>query len=614
MPLAALLVFLAAFAVLGLTALQPGGRMAIASLAGTVIGWVLYVVVRVAPALAVGFAQSLVNAFTQDRETWAKVVSVFQTEIGNILDDAGEATGAPGSTASVTARDVGRRLGQQVIDAIAPRVELTPEQGELNLQKLLGLVLVLNLQGWWIEVVGEIVSLGRFSSAKDLPAAIEGGLGVNRLARLAWRTPIKHAIQLPLEELYFRRYLRTNLTIGEAIKAWHQGHIDDKEFLDVAASKGYNYDRAVTLLAGARTTYTVQQIEEMARFESVPDSILVTLLREHGYDPDRARTVLALARERETQKVLDALAATARRLFRQGKVTEAQLDAIMAEAHVPQRERGIILAEEQLLRAEGRSLTVQELLSAARHDTLPAPEVRRRLRVMGYPNDDIDVLLGNERRVLSTGQIVDALTRGRITREEATRRLEGEGWARPDAELIVSLRGRRLSEGQILDALTQRLINVQQARADLTALGFEADQVDILLAFMRKQLSPAEVQAALARGVITEAEARQRLLALGFTLPDAEVIIELRRRLLKEGQILDAFGDGLITRQETLADLQARGFSADDALTLVRVFELHQEDLARKRRLGQAPPAPAPAHPQAPSARRLRTGAPPPAP
>lgn len=612
MPAAALLIWLIAFLTLGVTSLTPGGRMAIASTVADVFGWVLWLTARVAPTIAVQFAKGLVTAFEKDRETWSKVVKVFADEITSIVGAGGAGapvtTGIPGA-----ARDIAAPLTSAVLNVIAPAgVELTPEQGATNLQGLLGLVFALGLQGWWVEAVGELVSLGKFRSAADLPAAVETSLGLTRLGRLAYRTPIKKAIAEPLEELYNRRYKRTRLTIGEALKAWHQGHLDDAGFIDVAESFGYTHDKAALLLSSARTPYTVAQIEELGRFESVGEDILLFLLRDHGYETERGRTILALARERETQKILDSLATTARRLFRQGKVTEQQLDAMMAEAHIPQRDRQIIMAEEQLLRAEGRSLTTGELLLAARHETLTAVEVRQRLRQLGYANDDIDVLLGNERRQLSTGQIVDALTRGRIPAGEAVRRLEAEGYTPEDAQLIVSLRGRRLTEGQIMDALNQRLINVQQARVELAALGFDPDQVDILLSFMRKQLSPADVQVALTRGLITEVEAQEKLQRLGFSPADALVIIELRRRILREGQILDAFGDGLLTRVETLSDLQVRGFSPEDALQLVRVFELHQEDLARKRRAGQAAPAVVPPHPQAPSARRLRTGAPPP--
>lgn len=613
MPQAALLAILGLFLTLAITALSPAARIAIGALVSEVAFWIGWTILKLAPTLAAQLALGLVKAFTKDRDLWARVSEAFAGELTEILGAGGQLQQPQAGPLPFAAGDIGARLGGLIIDAIAPAGDLSEDQGRRNLEKILGLAVVLNMQGWWVTMVGEIASLGVFRSAAALPAAVEGGLGLNRLARLAWRTPIKKAIAEPLEELYNRRYHFKKLTISEARELWHRGVLDDAGFLDVASSAGYDQPRAAQILELAKRLYDTAQIRDLWRLKHLPDTFLLDLLREQGYTSGRAETVLALVKAKDEETILKELADQARRLYRTGRLSQQQLEAILDEANFPANERGIILATEDLIRAETKTLTAGEVQAAYRANAIDAPDARRRLRELLYRDEDIDVLLSTHRRELSPAQIVDAVARGRITQDQARTRLQAEGYSLADADLIVSLRGRRLSEGQIMDALREGIINAQQARADLVVLGFSGDQVDILLAFLRKELSPAEVQAAVLRGLLTVEQAEERLIREGYTPADAAIIVTLRRRLLSTGEVLDAFEDGLISRQDALGDLQARGFTPDDALAIVRVFE---QRVAERLRRGEArpPAAPrAPARPAPPSGRRRGTGGTPPA-
>ncbi len=614
MPLASILITVGALLLLGVTTLFPAGRLMLATAAADVIGWVLWLTARIGPTVAVQFAQGLVRAFEQDRETWAAVVQVFTNEITTIVGAGGSVSAPTVGGAGTAAANIAQPLSEAVIKGIAPPGELTPEQGQTNLENLLGLMFALGLQGWWVEAVGDLISLGKFGAAADLPDAIERSLGLSRLGRLAWRTPIKKAIAEPLEELYNRRYGFKKLTLGEAGEAWHKGLVDDATFLDAAAAAGYSHDRAAILLGLRQQNYSTAEVEDLSRLLAVPDDLAIALLREAGWDSGRASTLLQLTRARQVQKALDELAVQARKLYQTGRLTQGQLTSILEEAHFPPAEVGIILATEDLVRAEAKQLTVSEIQAALRDGALDPGPARQRLRALGYQDEDVDLLLTVRGKQPSSGQIIDAVVRARITPEEGQARLVREGYSAADAELLVSLRARRLSEGQVVDALRANLITAQQGRVDLQALGFPGDVVDILLAFVRRVLSPADVQAALLRGLLSDQDARARLTEAGYTPADAEIIIDLRRRLLLPGQILDAFEDGFITRVEALSDLEARGLSAEDALLVVRVFELRATQKAA--RAAAAPPAGGAAPPRRtpPSGGRRGTGGTPPAP
>ncbi len=572
------------------------GRLALATMAGTLSAWMLQTVVYVAPTIAIQFAKTLLTSFRQNQDLWAQVVTLFVGELtGGAAEAAGAAGGGTSSGVSLASLVDVQPLVRAILDAMVPQGELTPEAGEVAMQRLLGLNVALGLQGWWASAVGNIVSLGRFGSAADLPDALERSLGFNRLTRLVWRASVKSAIADPLTELYNRRYTFKKLSIGEAHQAWHRGQLTDEGYLDAAAAAGYSHDRAALLLALAAQPYSTADVVDLVRYTGIPDEFAVGLLREAGWDSGRATSLLELSRKRQEQTVLNEVAATARALYKAGRITAEQLQAFLEQAHFTQTEQGMVLAVEGMARAVEKTLDRTEILAAYKAGIEDPPTTRGRLRQLGYQDPDIDVLLALQHRVLSVSQILALLTAGRLTQEEAMTRLQGEGYPPADAQLLVSLRGRKLSEGQVLDALRNGLINLQQATEDLVALGFDLDQVAIILAFLRKTLSTGDVQAALLRGIITEEAATQKLLDQGYSPADAAIIVQLKRRLLTVGQILDAYGDGFVTRVDTLGDLQAKGFSPDDALELVRVFELKRGPTPAGRAAARraAPPPPA---------------------
>ncbi len=601
--------------VLVFAALNTQGRAVLAAAASHMALWTARNLVAAAPVIALEFAKALLTTFRENAAQWQGVTDAFTEEVLGTAAAAASggsehAAGQPGLAGLIHARP----LVQGIIDAIAPPGGVSGESAQASLTNLLSLNIALAFEAWYAEVAGDVVSLGKFGAALDLPAALESGLGLNRLARLAYRTPIKKAIQEPLEELYNRRYQFKKLTLGEATQLWHKAQIDDVTFLDAAQAAGYSHDKAAQLLALGQRFYDVAQIRILNRLLAVPDTLALDLLREQGYTHGRDRAVLDILHAQDREVVLKELAAQARKLYQAGRLTQGQLTAILEEAHYRSDEVGIILATEDLVRAEQKQLTVAEIQTALRDGALDPGPARARLRQLGYQDQDVDILLSVRGKQPSSGQIIDAVVRGRLTPAEGQARLQREGYSPADAELLISLRGRRLTEGQVLDALRERLISAQQARADLQTLGFAPDAVDIILAFLRRTLSPADVQAAVLRGLLSEQEALTRLTEAGYTPADAQIIVTLRRRLLNAGEVLDAYGDGFIPRTEALGDLQARGFNLEDATALVRIFETKRAEAERRRQ--QRPPAGGrpPGGQAPPSGGRRGTGGSPPGP
>src|SRR5437588_11587058 len=216
MPAAAVLIWLGALVFLGAVASSAAGRRAIASAVACAAGWMMQTIVFISPTVALTMADNLVKAFENNRDLWAQVVGIFLEELtGGKIGPQQLAAVQQGGPMGAAAGVVFQALIEGITHVIAPEHQLTPEDGLRSLEAAFGLSSALALQGWWTEAVGDLISLGKFGAALDLPAAIERGTGLNRLGRLAWRTPVRKAIDEPLTEHYNRVYRATPLKLGE---------------------------------------------------------------------------------------------------------------------------------------------------------------------------------------------------------------------------------------------------------------------------------------------------------------------------------------------------------------------------------------------------------------
>lgn len=575
MPLIlAYLVTGAAIAALFYATKVPAGRQALAHIAGNIAAWGLQTLFYVAPTIAVGFAEALVSSFDQDRELWARVTSIFVKELtGEAPDPAALAAGLSAGALGSAAPAVGKPIIDAVLQVVGGGGAIAPEDGQKNLERLLGITMALSLQGWFLSASGDLISLGKFGAAADLPDAVERGLGLSRIGRLAWRAPIKKAIEEPLTIALNRQYLATRLTVGMAAKAWHRGDLDDAAFREAAADAGFSPDRADVLLADAAAPLLIPQVRALVKYQGLDQDSAIALLRKLGYAPDVAASILALEAAQDEQHLLDEIATNARKLYRDGQLSADEYKSFLAEAHLTDAQVQLAqVADDLALRVE-KQLTVVQLEALLAAGLLSPADFRARMQALRYQAADVDLLVAQHTKRISPNQVVAAFIRGGLDEAAALAQLQTHGYSAADAQTLLTLHGKRLSEGQVLDALRQGLITTEEARGDLQALGFDAPQVDLLLAFHRRTLSPADVQAALVGGAIEAPEALARLRAAGYSADDAQHLLALHVRKLTEGQLLDAYARGVLSRPTVLQDLLAHGLAQPDALVVLAAFD-----------------------------------------
>lgn len=562
--------------ILGFT-LKREGRVSIGGIATSVATWWAYGLVTIVPQLASIAIEALLKAFTINRQAWLVLVTRFVKEVtGEDLPIEELLAQAPDEPLLPFVGRFSDRIGGLLFDVIAPVGELTPEAGRKNAERAIALGTLFGMQDYWAHTVTELSTLGQFAFIADLPAAIESSFGLNRISGAVIRALVRKTISEPLGTYFNRLYTPAGLSGRQAIEAWQKELVGDEEVLSALKSEGYDYARALLLLNLAQPDFSLAQAEQLWRAGLIDGTKLVAMIRRQGYGAERAELLAILVQGRKLDALLEEVAQTARRLYRDGKLAEGELREALVEAGYRPAEIDVVLARENLELLVERDLSVAQILEAYREVILDDGEARARLRALRYGDGEIDVLLALQQKRLSAAAVIEAAIRGLISGPEAEQRLLAFGYRAEDVPLLLDLRTRRLTAGQVIDALTRGQLDQSGARAALGQLGFDPESIDILLAFRTRRLSPADIQAALLRGIISEEVARARLLDLGFPAADTEILLLLRFQLLSLGQVLDAYLAGLVTRASALGRLQQLGFGAEDAERLVLLVELRQ--------------------------------------
>ncbi len=585
------LIYLAAVGVLAAAAANPAGRRQVGAIAAVVSAWAFQTLYAVAPTIAVTFAKGMLTTFEQNKDLWAQVVSIFVEELtGQPADPDTLAAIIGGGGLGAAAPAVGAPLIQAVLQLLGGSDTMTPDSAEKNLTALLGITTALSLQGWYTATAGELVSLGHFHSAADLPDAVERGLGLQRLGRLAWRPYVQHAIVAPANVALNMKYRFTQLPYAEAVRAWHRGYYTADQLEAAAAAQGVSQDNRDLLANLAERELALEQVWKMMRYQGLSSDDATALLRKQGWTADQIPVLLNLLETEQEQKILEELASTTRKLYRVGEVDQDTYGSLLAQAHYTQPEIARAQQADQLALREEKRLTTAELGQLAAGAHITPQDYLARMTTLGYSTEDASMLLALHTKQLSPAQVFQAKVEGQLTDAQAIEKLQGLGWSADDATVLLHLRGKRLSLGQVFSALQHQLITADVARQDLEQLGYPDDVIDVMLAVHQKTLAAGDVQTLYLRGALTEQDALARLIQAGYSQADAQALLELRIRRLSEAQVLGAYGDDLISRQTAAQDLVRMGMTAADVETVLRVFDVKQAAKAAKAKLSQGTP------------------------
>jgi len=369
-------------------------RAAPATIVGYLAMWALRGLFLVHPEVAYRIVNKIAEYFYTPPQMWAAFVNSYMRQMtGKDIDM--EALTRLG--AAVGGRSVMERLGETflapMLGLILPEPELDFQKGLDTAERFLGVNLQFQLNAWLLHLIGDIVTLGKLKSLKDLPNAISWSYGIGWLSWLILGEPFRITTADPLRRGLNEIYQPELLSPSEAIKAWFAGLLDTHELMKELKQHGYNDKRIETLVNLAEKEFTDADLKTLYQEGCITEKDIEHELAIRGYGPWRRHYLTQLITKERTLKLRDKLLDRAMDLYVLGKITEEQLRNYLDLANYNPQEQKLVIDLLNLEKAKKATPTDSEIKKAFQKGYISYAEAKSMLLNRGWDERWADIIL-----------------------------------------------------------------------------------------------------------------------------------------------------------------------------------------------------------------------------
>ncbi len=493
-----------------------------------------------------------------------------------------------------------------------------------------GFMIALNAGGGIADTILETATAGQVEGAGRLLQSMYWSLG---LGFLGWQTlaPLLESGLQPGLERYYRRLYRPNrFSAGELRDLYALHRISLADLKTEAATLGWRDADIEQWVALAFRNLSESDVWALYQSGDLSQDQVTVRLTSLGYSATDVPLLFKANPKKDVKETAEITRSTARAAFRDGLLSEAELQEALLSLDLSKREANLIVAIERRNVAEAEQrLSVAQVKAAWQENVLADTEAKFWLSKAEIPADQQAILIATWRaemepafRKLNRGTIIGAYVSGILNRTQTQAKLVSVGYTRPDAALELDLAevqnpqafgrpsakpARLLTPGNLTDLVVAGLVTPVEMEARLRSAGFAESDARLLselarleAAGIRRPLSQATVERAYLSHVLTRDLARLRLAELGLDEQSATVILntverenpaefgaapEAEPRKLPLGVIAAAVLSGLLTDTEYQLRAVELGYLAEDAALVLAVAR--QEQATRPRQAGQ---------------------------
>jgi hypothetical protein len=292
---------------------------------------------------------------------------------------------------------IGIALARTVMEGIAGEGgELQP--GDEAATRFMGMLAHLTIQSWAEGIIVEEFSslhgaLHPIEEISRLGQDLIGGMGLNRLARVAMRPLAQTMVATPLDWKYKRTFHPNLLSEGEIIKAFARGDYTADDAAEELARLGYSARRQDMMVKSAARRLSVDDVQVLRRARVLERDYALQNLRDEGYDDVTANYLVTAAEERRYAGIRDDSLSTIMRAYSEREIDEGQLRTLMDGVVDDDIERDLhVNAAQRSRQFNVKHLSHGEVLECVELGVLAIPDYRRWLEREGYAPDDADAL------------------------------------------------------------------------------------------------------------------------------------------------------------------------------------------------------------------------------
>jgi hypothetical protein len=464
-----------------------------------------------------------------------------------------------------------------------------------KLRRFIGTVVLLSSAPKVMGSIAEAFSLGAIDTVGDVLRDAYFNLG---LGFITWQ------MTSPLIDAGIGQQLRSeaNMAFRPTRFSWTQikdlyalgeiGYIETRQLL---AEDGYREQDIDKIIRLAFQPLREDMLHGMTQEGVITPEACERRLRELGYGAGDVSLIMEYQAKLRTNAQRDIILATAKKARKEGVIGDSRFREIMNELnYTPEAielELSVLMLEAT---EEERRLSVSQLKDAFLSNVIGEVESKTGLRTLGFRTDEIGVLIETWKRsrvpiVLRVNQqtILAALARGVLTDTEARYKLAEIGYPTDDIDLILKtamaqglFTRPRAPIGMLIEGARNNVISVAQLEDDLRARGypdFDVKLISGITSFKREiPLTSDNILDAYRAGVIDVVAAGTKLIELRYSpttatlmLETAIVEIEKGRPKVGLGLLMGLCASGLLREGDLRTILQERDYTEGDILAIL---------------------------------------------
>jgi hypothetical protein len=528
---------------------------------------------KIRPKIAKVLAKDIMDVLFNNQTIWSEIVNNYMKIL---LPDAklpkAEELVSPKIYAESAAEALARNWFKAMVDYVAPKGPITPEKGIDAANRFFAVNLSFQMSAWLLHWISDTYSLGSMKSFKDLPNAIMWSFGLGWLSWLVMGTPMKKAIQDPLEIYYNRNYQTERPTLSQYLDwAYFSGKSQD-EIKEGLKDYGFNSANASKVMTAYEKKMSVSDGEKLFKYGIWDEEKYKNFLLHRAYNPIHADYLIKLAKIEEMYSPLKSTVDVLIDLAIRGQIPKETIKSYAKEIGMTDDEFNAEWTYRYYKAVRDNTLSKSEILTAYTRGLIDENTTREKLRLLGYFDDDIDLLLAMQFKTLSVAQIKQLYITGVIDDNEAIRRLTQLGYSQEDAQLLLYTFDPSLTPGQIVDAMFNGYISIPQALDLLKRKGYSDDEAQILILSFATPTTINNLFKFFAIGILSEEEVRERLKLL--RIPDKEIdeLFKSGGKRLTLKQLQDLFFSQQIHRNDVYQKLLDLGYDEQTAKALLDTY------------------------------------------
>jgi len=369
-------------------------RGLVGAAAGYAALWGLRASIMAHPEAAFKILNFITRYYYTPPQVWAGFINEYMKQMtGKEIDmDAFVKLGA-----RVGGRSVMEVFGEEfmtpMLNLILPRPPLTFDKGMDAAERFLGVNLTFQMNAWLLHLIGDIVSLGKMKSLKDLPNAISWSFGIGWLSWLVMGTPFRKAISEPLEKGFNKIYTPELLAKSEALRAWIAEKITTKELQEELLQHGLSPEKIAVLAELAEKELSDSDLKKLYFERVITEKDIEEELKLRGYGKWRRKYLIQLITKDRILKWRDKVLDAAMDVFIEGQMSKTDFEGYLDVLKYNEQEKRLIIDFCMLEKIKKSTPTVAQIKQAFKKNYISYREAKSMLLDKGWDDRWADIIL-----------------------------------------------------------------------------------------------------------------------------------------------------------------------------------------------------------------------------